>query len=216
MLVVPAPPSLLLLFLTALLLLFPTIRNRRRMSGQSVLELNQRESIWWAKFLAPSLRAELLMHRDGGLAKQFWKLFHTPFEVLVFLEDLKHLASKRFWQEWNEDNICCAGKLVTSLNLKILGSLFLLAHGVVAHVSCSTTCSNIGGDKVYRKFFTKDDEFVIIPKDDYMFWHQVTNEYAARRAGLPVCVGSVDCCCLTQSKHAVCTGRKKGLFPSVA
>ena len=72
--------------------------------------MNQRETSvwWWKRFLAPPQRAELLMHRDGRLAKQFWKLFHTLYKVFL---DLMQLTTERWRQEWNEENRCRAGKL---------------------------------------------------------------------------------------------------------
>jgi hypothetical protein len=168
--------------------------------------MNQRESLWWTRFLAPAQRAELLLDPNGRLAKQFRKLFHTPFDVFV---DLFNLSTERWWQEWNEDNICRAGKLVSSLDLKILGALFVLAQGV-SHVICST-CSNLS-EELHRCFFHEwirnmssiKDEFIFMPQDDRTF-QKVTEEYAAR--DLPGCVGSVDCVhigwdrCPTQYKN---------------
>ena len=76
--------------------------------------------MWWTRFLAPAQRDELLLDTNGRLAKQFRKLFHTPYDVFL---DLMNLAKERWWQEWNEDNRCRrAGKLVSSLDLKILGA----------------------------------------------------------------------------------------------
>ena len=88
-----------------------------------------------------------MLDPNGRLAKQFRKLFHTPYDVFV---DLFNLATERWWQEWNEDNRCRAGKLVSSLELKILGALFVLAQGV-SHVICST-CSNLS-EELHRCFF---------------------------------------------------------------
>jgi hypothetical protein len=42
-------------------------------------QMNQRESIWWTRFLAPAQRAELLLHPNGRLAKYFRKLFSIWF-----------------------------------------------------------------------------------------------------------------------------------------
>ena len=180
--------------------------------------MNQRESLWWTRFLAPAQRAELLLDPNGRLAKQFRKLFHTPYDVFV---DLFNLATERWWQEWNEDNRCRAGKLVSSLDLKILGALFVLAQGV-SHVICST-CSNLS-EELHRCFFHEwirnmssiKDEFIFMSQDDRTF-QKVTEEYAAR--DLPGCVGSVDCVhigwdrCPTQYKNMY--SGKEG-YPSVA
>ena len=180
--------------------------------------MNQRDSIWWTRFLSPAQRAELLMNPNGRLAKQFRKLFHVPYVLFV---DLMSLAKQRWWQEWDDKNRCKAGKLVSSLDLKILGSLFVLAHGV-AHVIASV-CSNLS-EEVHRSFFMKwisdmssiKDEFIFMPQDNDTF-RKVSEEYAAR--GLPGCIGSVDCVhigwdrCPTQYKNMY-TG-KEG-YPSVA
>ena len=180
--------------------------------------LDQRMSIWWTRFLTPVLRAELLQNPNGRLANQFRKLFHVPY--IVFL-DLMKLATDRWWQEWHEDNRCRAGKLVSSLDLKVLGSLFVLAQGV-SHI-CAGVCSNLS-EEVHRSFFNKwirdmssiKDDYVFMPLDDATF-ATVSNQYAAR--GLPGCVGSVDCVhigwdrCPAQYKNMY-TG-KEG-YPSVA
>ena len=163
---------------------------RRR--GQSILAGSKRDSIWWTRFLAPAQRAELLQTPNGRLAKQFRKLFHAPYAVFL---DLMSIATERWWPDWTEENRCRAGKLVSSLDLKILGSLFVLAQGVT-HYVCST-CSNVS-EEVHRSFFHQwlrhmssiKDEFIFMPYDD-LTYHKVSDEYAAR--GLPGCVGSVDC-----------------------
>ena len=178
----------------------------------------QRDSIWWTRFLAPAQRAELLQIPNGRLAKQFRKLFHAPYAVFL---DLMSIATERWWPDWTEENRCRAGKLVSSLDLKILGSLFVLAQGVT-HYVCST-CSNVS-EEVHRSFFHQwlrhmssiKDEFIFMPYDD-LTYHKVSDDYAAR--GLPGCVGSVDCVhigwdrCPTQYKNMY-TG-KEG-YPSVA
>ena len=170
------------------------------------------------KVPCPTSEGNLLQDSNGRLAKQFRKLFHTPFDVYM---DLINLAKDRWWQEFHEDNRCRAGKLVSSLDLKVLGALFVLAHGV-AHIVCSL-CSNLS-EELHRSFFHKwirnmssiKDDFIFMPQDDDTF-QKVTQEYAAR--GLPGCVGSFYCVhigwdrCPTQYKNMY-TG-KEG-FPSVA
>ncbi len=106
----------------------------------------QRDSMWWTRFLAPAQRAELLQTPNGRLANQFWKLFHAPYDVFL---DLMSIATERWWPDWTEENRCRAGKLVSSLGLKILGSLFVLPQGVT-HYICST-CSNVS-EEVHRSF----------------------------------------------------------------
>lgn len=179
---------------------------------------NQRESLWWTRFLAPAQRADLLLFPNGRLAAQFRKLFHTPYDVYL---DLMNLATERWWEEWSDEKRCRAGKLVSSLDLKLLGALFVLAQGVT-HFVCST-CSNLS-EEVHRSFFQKwirqmssiKDEFIFMPHDDFAF-QKVTEEYEAR--GLPGCIGSVDCVhigwdrCPTQYKNMY--SGKEG-YPSVA
>ena len=191
-----------------------TKRNRRK----KVPRMNQRASVWWKLFLTPIRRATLLTIPNGRLHKLFRKLFHVPYDVFL---DLTVLARERWWQDHNEDNRCRAGKLVASLDLQILGALFVLAQGV-SHVVCSIS-SNIS-EEVHRSFFIEwihhmasvKDEFIFMPHDDDTL-RKVTDEYAAR--GLPGCVGSIDCVhigwdnCPTQYKNMY-TG-KEG-FPSVA
>ncbi len=179
---------------------------------------NQRESVWWTRFLAPAKRDELLLTPIGRLSAQFRKLFYTPYDVFL---DLMNLATERWWQEWTEGSRCRAGKLVSCLHLKVLGALFVLAQGVT-HLVCSA-CSNLS-EEVHRSFFQEwmcrmssiKDEFIFMPHDDYTF-QRVTEEHGAR--GLPGCIGSVDCVhigwdrCPTQYKNMY---SGKEAYPSVA
>jgi hypothetical protein len=196
----------------------PPVAAKPKKKRTKCRRMDQRSSIWWTRFLTPTHRAELLNSPNGRLANQFRKLFHVPY--VVFL-DLMQVATNNWWQEWHEDNKCRAGKLVSSLDLKIMGSLFVLAQGV-SHL-CASICSNIS-EEVHRSFFNKwirdmlsiKDEYIFMPQDDFTF-RKVSQVYASR--GLPGCVGSVDCVhigwdrCPVQYKNMY-TG-KEG-FPSVA
>ena len=55
---------------------------------------NQRESVWWTRFLAQAQRDEHLLSPNGRLSAQFRKLFHTPYDVFL---DLINLATERWW-----------------------------------------------------------------------------------------------------------------------
>ena len=165
---------------------------KRKIKRSKYLRMNQRQSIWWTRFLSPPQRTELLTNPNGRLGKQFRKLFHVPYVLFV---DLTSLATQRWWQEWDNENRYKAGKLVSSLDLKILGSLFVLAHGVAQVIA--SIFSNLS-EEVHRSFFIKwiddmssiKDEFIFMPRDEDTF-RNVSAEYEAR--GLPGCIGSVDC-----------------------
>jgi hypothetical protein len=178
--------------------LLPTVANVPRRAQKAkkkrtkYARKNQRESLWWKRFLVPVQRQEMLMDPNGRLAKYFRKMFHIPYELFL---DLMNVAIERWFTEWNQDNICNAGKLVSSLDLKILGAMFVLTQGVSHFVTIM--CSNLS-EEIHRSFFLQwisnmssiREEFIFMPHDDDTF-NKVTNEYAAR--GLPGCVGSVDC-----------------------
>ena len=51
----------------------------------------------------PAQRDDMLVDPNGRLAKQFRKMFHTPYEVFL---DLMNLAMERWCRDWNEDNRC--------------------------------------------------------------------------------------------------------------
>ena len=154
--------------------------------------MNQKDSLWWRMFLVAPKRNEVMVEPNGRFAAKFRKLFHVPFKVFLQLRDV---ASEDFWTEWTEDRKCRAGKIVSNLELKILGALFVLATGD-SHFVCST-CSNIS-EEVHRSFFLKwifnmasiKERYIYMPLDDASY-QKVVGEYTAR--GFPGCVGSVDC-----------------------
>lgn len=167
----------------------PTKTKRKRTKYP---RMNQKDSLWWRMFLEAPKRNEVMVEPNGRLAEKFRKLFHVPFQVFLELRDV---ANEEFWTEWTEDRKCRAGKLVSNLELKILGALFVLATGD-SHFVCST-CSNIS-EEVHRSFFLKwifnmtsiKERYIHMPLDDASY-QKVVGEYTAR--GFPGCVGSVDC-----------------------
>jgi hypothetical protein len=132
------------------------------------------------------------------------------------------MAKDRWWQEWTPQKVDAAGKLVSNLELKLLGALFVLGNGCTHYIVSTQT--NIS-KKIHRKFFLTwtanmasiKDEFIFMPSDDKTF-NKVVGEYTNR--GLPAgCVGSVDCVHIAWDKcptqyHSIYSG-KEG-FPSIA
>jgi hypothetical protein len=129
--------------------------NKTKRKRSKYPRMNQKDSLWWKMFLAPPKRTEVIGEPNGRLAARFRKLFHVPFQVFL---DLRDIANGEFWTEWTEDRKCRAGKLVSHLELKILGCLFVLATGD-SHFVCST-CSNIS-EEVHRSFFL----------NGFLIWH---------------------------------------------
>jgi hypothetical protein len=154
--------------------------------------LDQRASIWWTRFLTPNNRGVLLNNLNGRLTNHFRKVFHVPYTVFL---DLMQVATTNWWQEWHDKQKCRAGKAVSSLELKLMGALFVLAQGVT-HL-CASLCTNLS-EEVHRSFFIKwvrdmssiKDDYIFMPQDDLTF-RKVSGGNAAR--GLRGCVGSVDC-----------------------
>ncbi len=69
--------------------------------------------------MAPK-RTEVMAEPNGRLAAKFRKLSHVPFQVFLELRDV---ANQEFWSEWTENKKCRAGKIVSHLELKLLGAL---------------------------------------------------------------------------------------------
>lgn len=179
---------------------------------------NQRDSLWWKDYLAPAPRAELAQHPHGRLAVLFRRDFHTPYALY---RDLVDLCKDRWYQEWHEDKVCRAGKPVSNLELKVLGSLYFLANAATHFMVSRHT--NIS-EEVHRLFLLEWTRHMTSLKDDYIYmpmdeatYSRVVGEYTSR--GFPGCIGSVDCVhigwdrCPTQY-HNVYTG-KEG-YPSIA
>ena len=81
------------------------------------------ESHWWLEHLTPAIREQYLADPHGRLSLKFRRLFRVPF--VMFL-DLVEMANQRWWCDWTPNKIDAAGRIVSSLELKILGALFLL------------------------------------------------------------------------------------------
>ena len=132
------------------------------------------------------------------------------------------MANDRWWQHWTPQKVDAAGKLVLTLDLKLLGALFVLENGCTHFIV--STHTNISKE-VHRKFFLRwtanmasvKVEFIFLPNDEESF-NRAVGEYMNR--GLPGCVRSVDCVhiawdkCPTIQYHKMYKG-KEG-FPSIA
>ena len=180
--------------------------------------LPQDESTWSKDYLSLTLRDVYVAEPHGRYAERFRKLFRVPYHLFV---SLVQLSKERWWHDWTPDKTCNAGKLVSSLELKVLGALYVLGTGASQHqVGVQTHLS----EEVHRVFFLAwlknmssiSIEYIFMPKTDEQF-EFVVGEYSAR--GLPGCVGSVDCVhvgwdrCPHQYRNMY-TG-KEG-FPSIA
>ena len=106
-----------------------------------------------------------------------------------------NIARERWWRDWTPEKVDASGRLVSDLELKVLGVLFILGNGNTHYfVSTQTNMS----EEVHRTFFhawidhmaSIKGEFIYMPHDEESF-AKVVGEYSAR--GLPGCVGSVDC-----------------------
>jgi hypothetical protein len=150
------------------------------------------ESHWWLEHLTPAIREQYLADPHGRLSLKFRRLFRVPFDMFL---DLVEMANRRWWCDWTPNKIDAAGRIVSSLELKILGALFLLRSGCAQYIISTQT--NLS-EEVHRVFFLQwaskmasiKTEFIYMPEDEATF-QKVVGEYTAR--GLPGCVGSVDC-----------------------
>ena len=87
----------------------------------------QDTSLWWTNHLEPHVREEYIADRDGRVGTKFRRLFCVPFSFLFLY--LVSMAEGRWWQEWTPQKVDAAGKLVSNLELKLLGALFVLGNG---------------------------------------------------------------------------------------
>ena len=178
----------------------------------------QAESLWSTHYLTVELRDEYLGDPHGREAKKFRRLFRVPYDFFVVLVAI---SKERWWPDWTPEKLCNAGKLVSSLELKVLGALFVLGHGVSHHVVGIQTHLS---EEVHRVFFLSwlskmssiSTEYIYMPKTEEQF-EFVVGEYSAR--GLPGCVGSVDVVHVGWDKcphqHLNMYKGKEG-FPSIA
>ena len=146
--------------------------------------------------MTPPNRSAVMADPNGRLAGKFRKLFHLLFRVFFQLRDI---ANAEFWTKWTEERNCRAGKLVSHLELKILGSRFVLAT-VDSHFVCSTCC-NIS-EEMLRTFILKWIFNMASSKERYIYmplnkasYQNVVREYTVR--GFPGCVGGGLCTVFT-------------------
>jgi Plant transposon protein len=179
---------------------------------------HQEDSLWWKEYLTPTIRQVYAEKPDGRDAAKFRRLFRVPFELFVVLVGM---AREKWWCDWSPTKVDAFGFVVSNLELKLLGALYVLGNGTSLYiVSIQTNLS----EEVHRCFFlfwianmsSMKDDFIFMPNDEERFL-QVVGEYSAR--GLPGCVGSVDCVhvawdkCPSQYMHMY---KGKEGFPSIA
>jgi hypothetical protein len=95
------------------------------------------------------------------------------------------------------DKVCYAGKLVSSLEWKVLGALYVVV-GTGASQHQVGVQTHLSKGEVHRVFFllwlsrmsSISTEYIYMPTTEEQF-EFVVGEYSAR--GLPECVISVDC-----------------------
>ena len=175
-------------------------------------------SHWWVNHLTPEIREQYLADPHGRMSLKFRRLFRVPF--VLFL-DLVAISKERWWRNWTPTKVDAAGLLISNLELKLLGALFVLGSGCTQFiVSTQTNMSK----EVHRVFFLAwvskmssiQTEFIYMPSDEVTF-QKVVGEYTSR--GLPGCVGSVDVVhiawdrCPTQYMNMF---KGKEGFPSIA
>jgi len=88
------------------------------------------ESTWSRDYLNPTLRDMYVVDPHGRDAKKFRRLFRVPYDLFV---ELVQVSKERWWRDWTPDKVCNAGKLVSSLELKVLGALYVLGTGASQH-----------------------------------------------------------------------------------
>ncbi len=90
----------------------------------------QAESTWSRNYLNPTLQDAYLVDPHGRDTKKFRTLFRVPYDLFVYLVQM---SKERWWRDWTPDKVCNAGKLVSSLELKVLGALYVLGTGASQH-----------------------------------------------------------------------------------
>jgi len=87
--------------------------------------------------LTPAIREQYLADPHGCLSLKFRRWFLDPF--VMFL-DLVEMANRRWWCDWTPNKIDAAGRIVSSLELKIFGALLDFARKRMCTVHCQYTC----------------------------------------------------------------------------
>jgi hypothetical protein len=175
----------------------------RKKSRRNYARKPHNASHWWLNHLTAEIREHYLADPHGRLAFKFRRLFRVSF--VLFL-DLVAMSKERWWRDWTPTKVDAAGLLISNLELKLLGALFVLGSGCSQFVVSTQTNMS---EEVHRIFFLAwvskmssiRTEFIYMPSDEVTF-QKVVGEYTSR--GLPGCVGSVDVvhiawdCCPTQ------------------
>jgi hypothetical protein len=95
----------------------------------------------------PTLRETYIIEPHGRDAKKFRRLFRFPYDLFVVLVGL---CKQRWWADWAPEKVDAAGKLVSNLELKVLGALYVLGIGATQlQVGVQTSLS----EEVNRCFF---------------------------------------------------------------
>ena len=95
-----------------------------RFTRAKVPRMNQYESTWWTRYLVPEARASLIDHPNGRLVHgKFCRLFHIC-SLSVSLLVLFDILTRRWYPHWREYAMCAAGKPVSHIELRLLGSIF--------------------------------------------------------------------------------------------
>ena len=170
-----------------------------RFTRAKVPRMKQYESTWWSRYLAPEVTADLIDHPNGRLHGKFRKFFHILFSVyLVLLEGLK----RRWYPNWRDYATCAAGKPVSHIELRLLGSIFYLTADA-SHYTVSTI-TNIS-EEVHCRFFEVDCRYELhqgrvyihakkrrrVPKCDGRVHSQGTPRLYWKHGLRPFCVGSM-------------------------
>ena len=78
----------------------------------------------------------------GRDATRFRRLFRVPHSLFI---DLINMARERWWCDWTPDKVDASGRLVSDLELQLLGVLFILGNGNTHYfVSTQTNMSERG------------------------------------------------------------------------
>lgn len=151
----------------------------RKKKRTSYARKPQSESTWSRDYLIPTLRESYVIKPHGRDAKKFRRLFRVPYDLFVVLVGL---CKERWWTDWTPEKVDAAGKLVSNLELKVLGALYVLGTGASQHqVGVQTNIS----EEVHRCFFLAwiskkssiQKEYIFMPTNDEQF-ERVVGEYS--------------------------------------
>ena len=120
-------------------------------------------SHWRLNHLTPEIRDHYLADPHGRLAVKFRRLF--------LLLDLVAMSKERWWRNWTPTKVDAAGLLISNLEHKLLGALFVLGSGCSQFVVSTQTNMS---EAVHRVFFLAwiskmasiQTEFIYMPSDE--------------------------------------------------